>query len=73
MLASGNKHIKYHALGIIGTITNLVELVWVENMTSDSASLQFKNIRYPCPLHCIYDQALNILVLISNVHFNATE
>ena len=44
---------------MIDTVTNLVELVRLENKSSAHVALQFENTwlsRYPRPLHCIYDQ-----------------
>ena len=40
-------------------VTNLVEVVRINNKTSPHVALHFENTwltRYPCPLHCIYDQ-----------------
>jgi hypothetical protein len=47
------------ALTIIDTVTNLVELVRINNKTSAHVALQFENTwlaRYPRPIHCTFDQ-----------------
>lgn len=47
------------ALTIIDPVTNLVELVRLEDKTSAHVALMFENTwlsRYPRPLHCVYDQ-----------------
>jgi transposase InsO family protein len=49
----------FMALTIIDTVTNLVELVRLDNKTSAHVSMQFENnwlSRYPLPVNCIYDQ-----------------
>lgn len=46
----GNETIKFHALTMIDTVTNLVELVRLDNHTSANAALHFNNswlCRYP--------------------------
>jgi len=50
---------EFRALTIIDTVTNLVEIVRLENMTAAHVGLLFENTwlaRYPKPLYCIYDQ-----------------
>lgn len=49
----------FRALTIIDTVTNLVELVRLDNKTSAHVALCFENTwlaRYPRPLFCTYDQ-----------------
>ena len=51
--------ILFHALTIIDTVTNLVELVRIENKTSAHVAMKFETTwlsRYPRPLYCISDQ-----------------
>ena len=51
--------IQFHALTAIDTVTNLVELIRVDNKTAAHVAQQLENVwlsRYPRPLHCIYDQ-----------------
>lgn len=58
-LTIGGYEHKFMALTIIDMVTNLVELVRLENKTSAHVALQFENTwlsRYPKPLHCIHDQ-----------------
>jgi len=56
------EEIKFNALTIIDTTTNLVELIRLDNMSSAHTARQFENTwlaRYPKPMHCIYDQGGN--------------
>ena len=58
-LQVGQQIIPFSALTIIDQVTNLVEAVRLENMTSAHVALQFQNTwlsRYPRPISCIYDQ-----------------
>ena len=58
-LIVGNQEIPFLALTIIDTVTNLVELVRLDNKTSAHVALQFQNTwlaRYPRPMFCIHDQ-----------------
>lgn len=51
--------IEFRALTVIDTVTNLVELVRLDNMTAAHLGLQFETqwlARYPRPLYCIHDQ-----------------
>ena len=48
----------FTALTIIDTVTNLVELVRLDNKTAANVALQFENTwlaRYPKPMRCIHD------------------
>jgi hypothetical protein len=50
---------KFMALTIIDMVTNLVELVRLDNKTSEHVAMHFENTwlsRYPKLLHCIHDQ-----------------
>jgi transposase InsO family protein len=54
-----NQMVKFHALTIIDLVSNLVEIVRLDNKTSQHTALQFINTwlaRYPKPTSCIYDQ-----------------
>ena len=54
-----DQNIKFTALTIIDTVTNLVEIVRLENKSSAHVALQFENnwlARYPLPSHITYDQ-----------------
>lgn len=47
------------ALTIIDLVTNLAEIIRLDNKTSAHVALQFENTWLPCyprPLHCMYDQ-----------------
>jgi transposase InsO family protein len=55
----GNQRIEFKALTIIDTVTNLVELVRLDNGSAAHAALQFENTwlaRYPRPDSVIHDQ-----------------
>ena len=55
----GGHSIEFRALTIIDPVTNLVELIRLNNMTAQHVGLQFENTwlaRYPKPQYCIYDQ-----------------
>ena len=55
---------QFIALTIIDMVTNLAELVLLENKTSAHVALQFENTwlaRYPRPVHCIYDQGTEFI------------
>ena len=50
---------QFKALTIIDTVTNLVEIVRLDNSSAANAALKFQNTwlaRYPKPMQCIYDQ-----------------
>jgi hypothetical protein len=50
-----NQQVKFHVLMIIDLVTNLVEMVWLDNQTSAHVALQFTNIWlacYPKPTSC---------------------
>ena len=58
-LKVGLQEISFTALTIIDMVTNLVEVVRLENKSSAHVALQFENTwlaRYPLPQHCVYDQ-----------------
>ena len=53
------REVVFQALTIIDTVTNLVEVVRIDNKTAVHVSLHFANTwlsRYPRPLNCTYDQ-----------------
>lgn len=55
----GQQPLTFHALTIIDMVTNLVELVRLDNKTSTHVAQQFERTwlaRYPRPLNCIHDQ-----------------
>ena len=55
----GGQETTFQALTIIDTVTNLTELVRLNNKTSAHVANQFENTwlsRYPRPLRCIHDQ-----------------
>ena len=54
-----NVEVEFRALTVIDFVTNLAELVRIDNKTSAHVALQFKNTwssRYPMPKHCVYEQ-----------------
>lgn len=58
-LRVGQHIIEFKALTITDTVTNLTEIVRVENSTAAHIALHFENTwlsRYPRPIHLIYDQ-----------------
>ena len=58
-LQINNVEVNFRALTIIDLVTNIVELVRLDNKTSAHVALQFENTwlsRYPMPKHCVYDQ-----------------
>ena len=58
-LTISDETIQFTALTIIDMVTNIVELVRLDNKTSDHVANQFVNTwlaRYPKPSSCIYDQ-----------------
>jgi len=62
-LQVGGHFMEFRALTIIDTVTNLVEIVRLENMTAAHVGLLFENTwlaRYPKPLYCIYDQGTEL-------------
>ena len=53
------QELKFLALTIIDTVTNLTEIVRIHAPTSAHVALQFENTwlaRYPRPSHCLHDQ-----------------
>jgi transposase InsO family protein len=49
----------FYALTIIDFVTNLVEIVCLDNQTSQHTAVQFVSAwlsRYPKPISCVYDQ-----------------
>jgi transposase InsO family protein len=55
----GEHELEFMALTIIDVVTNLVELVRIDNKTAAHVAIQFENTwlaRYPRPLFCTYDQ-----------------
>jgi hypothetical protein len=58
-LEIGGETIRFHALTIIDLVTNLVEIVRLDNKTSDHVAMHFVNTwlaRYPKPVSCVHDQ-----------------
>jgi Integrase zinc binding domain len=58
-LEVATERVTFYALTIIDTVTNLVELVRLDNRTSQHTAVQFVNTwlaRYPKPVLCVYDQ-----------------
>lgn len=58
-LKIGDKETSFSALTVIDTVTNLVELICIDNKSSSHFSRQFEMVwlsRYSRPLTCIYDQ-----------------
>lgn len=54
-----NQEHSFSALTVIDTVTNLVEVVRIQNKESKHVALQFANhwlARYPLPSNCIHDQ-----------------
>jgi hypothetical protein len=52
-LQVGNQQVKFNALTIIDTVTNLIELVRLDSSSAMHAALQFENTwlaQYPCPM-----------------------
>ena len=58
-LRIAGRDIEFMALTMIDMVTNLVELVRIEDKTAQHVAMQFENTwlsRYPRPLRCIHDQ-----------------
>jgi transposase InsO family protein len=58
-LQVSNQKVTFNALTIIDLVTNLVELVRLDNKTADHVAIKFVNTwlaRYPRPTSCVYDQ-----------------
>jgi transposase InsO family protein len=58
-LRVGDELTSFTALTVIDTVTNLAELIRLDNKSSAHVSMQFENCwlsRYPRPTNCIYDQ-----------------
>ena len=58
-LEINNQKHTFSALTIIDMVTNLVEVVRIDNKSAAHVALHFENTwlsRYPRPLHLIYDQ-----------------
>jgi hypothetical protein len=58
-LEVANQEVTFNALTIIDLVTNLVELVRLDNKTAAHVATKFINTwlaRYPKPISCIYDQ-----------------
>mmetsp|Transcript_89531 Transcript_89531/g.175229 ORF Transcript_89531/g.175229 Transcript_89531/m.175229 type:complete len:1053 (-) Transcript_89531:4218-7376(-) len=58
-LTVGSNTISFKALTITDTVTNLTEIVRIDNESSAHVTLHFENTwlaRYPRPVHLIYDQ-----------------
>jgi transposase InsO family protein len=72
----------FMALTIIDTVTNLVEVIRLNNKTSAHVALQFENTwlsRYPRPLYCIHDpgsefigHAFKSMLLRNGIRFRQT-
>jgi transposase InsO family protein len=63
-LKVGNMEEKFMALTAIDTVTNLVELVRIDNKSSAHVAMHLENCwfsRYPLPLRCIYDQGTEFI------------
>jgi transposase InsO family protein len=63
LTVGGQKH-KFHALTIIDMVTNLVEVVRLDNTTAANVALHFENTwlaRYLRPLNCIHDPGSEFL------------
>jgi hypothetical protein len=59
VLRIGDESMSFHALTIIDLVTNLVEIVRLDNKTSDHVAMHFVNTwlaRYPKPVSCVHDQ-----------------
>jgi transposase InsO family protein len=55
----GGNTVSFSALTVIDMVTNLVEVIRIDNKTSAHVARQFENTwlsRYPRPLQCIHDQ-----------------
>ena len=55
----GTKEVEFNALTCIDPVTNLVEMVRIENKTSKHVAQQFENCwlaRYPWPEKCVHDK-----------------
>ena len=53
-----SQELVFHALTCIDTVTNLAEVIHIENKTSAHISMLFENhwlSRYPCLSRCIHD------------------
>ena len=58
-LPIGNDRLTFSALTVIDTVTNLTEVIRIQNKSSAHVALLFENnwlSRYPRPVKCIYDQ-----------------
>ena len=58
-LEVANQRVTFHALTIIDLVTNLVEVVRLDNKMSAHVAMQFVNTwlaRYPKPTSCVFDQ-----------------
>jgi transposase InsO family protein len=58
-LEVATERVTFYALTIIDLVTNLVEVVHLDNRTSQHTAVQFVNTwlaRYPKPTSCVYDQ-----------------
>ena len=59
ILTIGDTQHEFHALTVIDTVTNLTEIVRLQNKTAAHVALHFVNtwlLRYPRPVLCIHDQ-----------------
>ncbi len=55
----GGQEMRFSALTMIDMVTNLVEMIRIDNKSSEHIALHFENswlARYPCPKYCIFDQ-----------------
>jgi hypothetical protein len=55
----GNNMLKFHALTMINTVTNLTKIVRVRNTTAQAAATAFEVgwlFRYPRPVRVIHDR-----------------
>ena len=71
-LKVGDQRADFMALTIIDVVTNLVELVRIDNKSSAHVAMHFENtwlLQYPRPSFCIYDQGGNLWGFLSNVSY----
>eukprot|EP00957_Ditylum_brightwellii_P063214 4798411-Ditylum_brightwellii.AAC.1 len=54
----GRQEVEFNALVCINMVSNLVEIIKVENKKAEHVAQQYENcwlLRYPCPVKCIHD------------------
>ena len=55
----GNEEVEFNALTYIDPVTNLVEIIRINEKTAEHCSQQFKDLwllHYPRPNQCVHDQ-----------------